>query len=114
MFFRERGNRIQVVRSGYDQATKKRTQKIVFSFSVAIENMDGFDPLDLNKLTVLEREELRLYFAKDEKMVHDLVEDIHTMATCMQKKSFSERIKLNRLRAAISILQNTMKDLNNE
>jgi hypothetical protein len=84
---------------------------MLFSFSVAVDSLSGFDPADLNKLAKDELEDLKLYFAKDEKMVVDLTEDIWTLIIAMKRRSFDKDISFKAINSAIDTLQDSIKEI---
>jgi len=69
LFFRNRGNRIQCLRSYYDKGKGRGGQDVIFSFLESTDDIKEIDLVLRKRLTEEEDERLKNFLSKDRQLV---------------------------------------------
>ncbi len=108
MFFRERGKRVQCIRSYYDKVKKHGGQLIVLSFPNSTDDIKGIDPVLRKRLTKDELDQLKTYLSEDRKTVENLIEHLDTCSIALMKRSFDKAADIKGLKRASNNLNKTI------
>ena len=108
MFFRNRGNRIQCLRSYYDKGKGRGGQDVIFSFLESTDDIKEIDLVLRKRLTEEEDERLKNFLSKDRQLVENLIDQTYLCSISMRKKSFDKTCNVKELKKALIDLNKTI------
>ena len=109
MFFRERGLRIQCIRSHWDDEKNAPRSNIIISIPITTRELKEIPTDKLNLLTNEERNKLEGHLTPDRRAVNDLIDKTRDCNRMIKSRDFDQKANLKALKRAMTSLITTIE-----
>ena len=109
MFFRERGLKIQCIRSQWDDKKNMPKSNIIISIPITTRELKEIPSDKLNLLTKEELDKLEGHLTPDRRAVNELIEKTRNCNRMVKNKDFDRKANLKSLKRAMTSLMTTLE-----